>query len=295
MPVGRIDLTAILPVDSFEACNRQAETGFTMLADDSFRQLLDHFDRSWSGYRKVRKGVKKRLYRHMQQLGCRRMSDYLAVLEKDRHSRRMCEQLLTVSISRFFRDRPLWDCLARNLLPEMAARYPQRLTIWSAGCACGEEAYSFQIVWARLKHNCRSLPDLYLVATDTNREILDRARLGVYRASSLREVPEEWIAAHFLPLKKKKIYQIRPSLQRGIIWMQHDFLTEPPQVMFNIIFLRNNLLTYYRKSLQQAALDKIVRQLSQPGLLIVGSREKCPSDAGGLTRSPDAVGVFWKR
>jgi len=147
-----------------------------MLADDSFRQLLEFFDLSWSGYRKVRKGVKKRIHRHMQQMGCRHISDYLAVLEKDRTCRRMCEQLLTVSISRFFRDWRLWEILAQDLLPEMVAHYPKRLTVWSAGCASGEEAYSFKIVWEQLKQKTGPLPDLYLLATDTNSETLARAR-----------------------------------------------------------------------------------------------------------------------
>jgi chemotaxis methyl-accepting protein methylase len=266
-----------------------------MLADDSFRQLLDFFDLSWSGYRKVRRGVKKRIFRHMQQLDCRHVADYLDRLKSDRQCRIRCEQLLTVSISRFFRDRQLWETLESKLLPEMAARFTKRLTVWSAGCASGEEAYSVKILWTRLKGSQKMLPDLYLVATDTNPEILDRARLGVYPASSLREVPPEWIAAHFTLLKKGKSYQIKPVLQRGIIWMQHDLLARPPQVSFNIIFLRNNLLTYYRESIQQEALREILKQLSHPGLLIVGSREHCPPDTGELLRHPEAGGVFWQQ
>ena len=127
-----------------------------------------------------------------------------------------------------------------------------------------------------------------------NRETLDRAQTGVYRASSLRELPAEWIAAHFTPLKGKKTFQIHPRLQRGIIWMQHDLLTEPPRVMFNVVFLRNNLLTYYRKSHQQAVLDKILNQISRPGLLIVGSKERCPPDTGNLLRHPDTASVYQK-
>ncbi len=263
-----------------------------MLSDDSLRQLLDFFDLSWSGYRKVRKGAKKRLHRHMQQLSCRNVSDYLAVLKTDRQCRRMCAQLLTVSISRFFRDRQLWEILEQKLLPEMAGRFTKRLTVWSAGCAAGEEAYSINIVWTRLKRNRATLPDLYLMATDTNREVLDRARSGIYRASSFKGVPEESINAHFTALKGKNTYQIRSNLKRGIIWMQHDFLFEPPQTEFNIIFVRNNLFTYYRKPLQQAALGKILLRLSRPGLLIVGSREKLPAETGGLLRHPDAACVF---
>jgi chemotaxis protein methyltransferase CheR len=39
--------------------------------DRAFQQLLDFFGLSWSGYKKVRKGVKKRIARHMEQLGYR--------------------------------------------------------------------------------------------------------------------------------------------------------------------------------------------------------------------------------
>jgi chemotaxis methyl-accepting protein methylase len=266
-----------------------------MLADDSFRQLLDVFNLSWTGYRKVRKGVKKRLSRHMQQLHCRHMADYLDLLERDRHCRKRCKQLLTVPVSRFFRDRQLWETFEHKLLPEMALRYTKRLTVWSAGCACGEEAYSVKIVWASMTQNKKALPDLYLVATDTNPENLGRARKGIYRASSLREVPPQWIAAHFAPLKGSKSHQIKPNLMRGIIWMQHDFLAQPPHVLFNIIFLRNSLLTYYRKPLQQEALRRILKQLSRPGLLIVGSRETCPPDTGKLVPHADTPGIFWQR
>lgn len=289
MSISRLLLICIFPDDPAEA-----KTVGTMLADDSFRKVLDFFDLSWSGYRKVRKGVKKRLHRHMQQLGCRRMSEYLTVLKKDRQCRRECEQLLTVSISRFFRDRPMWETLERDLLPQMAVHYPLRLTVWSAGCASGEEAYSFKIIWARLKRKSKCLPNLYLVATDTNRETLARARSGVYRAGSLREVPADWIVDHFSLLKRKKTYRIHTRLQREIIWMQHDLLWDPPSAVFNIIFLRNNLLTYYRQSVQQAVLSRILKQLTRPGLLIVGSRESCPPAADTLIRHTDATGVYLK-
>ena len=39
-----------------------------MLSDTEFRSLLEHLSRPWAGYRKVRKGVKKRVRRHMRDL-----------------------------------------------------------------------------------------------------------------------------------------------------------------------------------------------------------------------------------
>ena len=70
--------------------------------DQQFHQLLDRFGLSQAGYKKVRKGVKKRISRHMQQLRCRNIIDYINTLDKDDEAKKECELLLTVSISRFF-------------------------------------------------------------------------------------------------------------------------------------------------------------------------------------------------
>ena len=108
-----------------------------LMDDDQFRKLLEYLDYSWSGYRKVRKGVKKRICRHMQQLGCRNTPDYLHVLDQQENRRQECELLMTVSISRFFRDRRLWQMLEHQWLPAMIAKNPSKMKVWSAGCAAG--------------------------------------------------------------------------------------------------------------------------------------------------------------
>ena len=84
--------------------------------DQQFHQLLDRFGLSQAGYKKVRKGVKKRISRHMQQLRCRNIIDYINTLDKDDEAKKECELLLTVSISRFFRDRQLWQVLEKDIL-----------------------------------------------------------------------------------------------------------------------------------------------------------------------------------
>jgi chemotaxis protein methyltransferase CheR len=45
----------------------------------------------------------------MQQLGCRDIPAYLNLLDNQVERRHECELLMTVSISRFFRDRRLWQ------------------------------------------------------------------------------------------------------------------------------------------------------------------------------------------
>ena len=132
-----------------------------MLNDREFRQLLDHFERPWSGYRRVRKGVKKRIRRHMAQLGCPTMDAYLARIDTRLNERQACERLLLVTISRFFRDTQLWHHLHRQLMPRIIEEFCAPLRLWSAGCACGEEAYGLAILWASLP----AAPRVELLAT----------------------------------------------------------------------------------------------------------------------------------
>ena len=101
--------------------------------DQQFRQLLDFFGLSWKGYRKVRKGVKKRVGRYMREHGFHSMEEFLWTLEGNREQRGQGEKLMTVSISRFFRDRGLWQAVEKYLLPEIVAREIQKIKVWSAG------------------------------------------------------------------------------------------------------------------------------------------------------------------
>ena len=100
--------------------------------DLQFCQILDRFGFSWSGFRKVRKGVKKRLAHHMQETGCRNIGEYLEALERNQEVRLQFECLMTVSISRFFRDRGLWKTFQEEILP-ILAKAGQFVRVWSAG------------------------------------------------------------------------------------------------------------------------------------------------------------------
>ena len=260
--------------------------------DTTFRQLLDYLNLSWDGYRKVRKGVKKRIRRHMRALECRTLSDYLVYLDHNPSAREACDRLMTVSISRFFRDRVLWRALEERLLPELIDRYPQKIRAWSAGCAGGEEIYSLAMVWERLKARIARLPQIEFLATDTNAAALEHARRGRYPRSSLKELPDDVRAVFFKPRKNARQFEIQPFLSGAITFRTHDLLTDPPADRFQIIFLRNNLLTYYKDTIKIPAFTRIVNTLAPLGVLIIGSHEKLPLEAANLHVDPDFNYVF---
>ena len=263
--------------------------------DDQFRRLLNRFGLSWKGYRRVRKGVKKRIRRHMKALGYPDFEAYLLAMDHDKAVRAECEVLMTVSISRFFRDRALWETLENQTLPEIIHRHRERVKLWFAGCACGEEVFSFTILWDRLKDRFQVLPELKVLATDMNSLYLERAQLGFFSLSSLKEVPADIRSNYFKRQEKAKQYKIASELERGISWRLHHLLHDPPDRNFHLIFIRNNLLTYYENALKTPAFQKVADCLVPGGLLIIGSHEKLPLETKDLLPYGGYSYVFQKR
>ncbi|MFC1859366.1 CheR family methyltransferase [Thermodesulfobacteriota bacterium] len=262
--------------------------------DQHFRQLLIQLEFSWSGYRKVRKGVKKRIRRHMQKIGCHTTTSYLEKIKYKPEIREECERLMTVSISRFFRDRQFWLTLQKKLLPDMINLKRESARVWSAGCACGEEVYSFNMVWDCMKKSNENLPEIEITATDLNPVVLEKAKAGVYRAGSLKEVPSELRSLYFDTKSGGTLFEVKHVIKKNITWKHHHILKDPPGSIFDIIFLRNNLLTYYQDRQKKAAFTKIVDCLSPSGVLIIGSNELLPFDTDQLVPVTPYQYVFRK-
>jgi chemotaxis protein methyltransferase CheR len=264
------------------------------MEDSAFLQLLDYLGLSWSGYRKVRKGVKKRVARHMGQCACRTVEDYIRLLDKEQALRDHCEQLMSVSISRFFRDRALWVFLGEHVLPDLIQKPIDLLRVWCAGCASGEEVYSLKILWEEVKEQFDPPPKLRILATDMSPNCLARGKRGVYPRSSLKEVPEAMRSRYFLQQSREQSFAVRPFLKKGIDWELQHLLSCLPKESFHLIFLRNNLLTYYSKDVKAPVFEKVADCLEPAACLIIGSHEKLPPFVKGLRRVAAPHAIFQK-
>ena len=259
-----------------------------------FALLLDRFALCAEGYRKVRRGVQKRIVRHMRQLGCPSMRDYLGRLDSDRKAEAEARRLMDVSISRFFRDGVLWRALEGEILPALIAAHPAGLQVWSAGCALGQEVYSFAILWAARAERTAA-PDLRLWGTDVNPAYLARAIEGVYPARALAAVPAEARERFFRPAGKGS-FRVADTLRRGIRWQVHDLAADPPPARdFHLVFLRNSLLTYYREEIVREALPAVADRLAPGGMLVIGRKERLPDSLKGVHPHPAVPFLYRKQ
>jgi chemotaxis protein methyltransferase CheR len=181
------------------------------------------------------------------------------------------------------------------LLPELLESRTGKVKVWSAGCACGDEVYSFKIVWECLKKSYDNLPKLEVLATDMNPAYLERARAGVYTAASLKEVKKEIILKYFDQQGSKNLFAVKALLAGGVAWEIHYLLCDPPGLNFDIIFLRNNVLTYYQDRLKKNALSNVLESLAPSGLLVIGSHETLPCERHNLVRVAPYPFVYQKQ
>jgi chemotaxis protein methyltransferase CheR len=223
----------------------------------------------WPGFRKVRRQVCKRLRRRLAELGLPDLAAYRARLEREPEEWAALEALTRITISRFNRDRGVFACLEREVLPALA-RGADTLQVWSAGCASGEEAYTVALLW-RFSLAAR-FPEvgISVLATDADATMLRRARRACYGAGSLRELPRLWRAAF---TERDGLFCLRDEYAEGVTLMRHDIRSPPPEGLFDLVLCRNLAFTYFDLDGQRAAAARIAGALRPGGALVLGAHE----------------------
>jgi len=146
--------------------------------------------------------------------------------------------------------------------------------IWSIGCANGEEPYSLSMLWKQRFQKKFSQIRLRILATDINGNLLERAKEGRYKKSSLKEVPEETLRRFFRI--ENGFYILVRSILESVEFKRHDIIHEEPSSGMDIIFCRNLAFTYFSKECQLGVLKKIAANLKEYGCLIIGKDESLP-------------------
>ena len=235
---------------------------------------LPQLDMHWPGFRKVRHQVCKRVRHRIVALGLNGFDAYRERLEGNAQEWEVLDQFCHITISRFFRDRGVFDCLRTGILPAIAerARSERRdARCWSAGCASGEEPYSIRILWDIGLSCAGPMTEMSIVATDIDDALLARARDGCYGRTSLREVPPELIARAFKQLGSR--FCLQEEHREGVIFMKQDLRSDAPPGPFDLILCRYLAFTYFAPSLQQKVLRAFAERVVSNGLLVVGSHE----------------------
>lgn len=250
----------------------------------------------WNGFRKVRAQVCKRIDRRLAVLGLADAAAYRSFLEVNKSEWNELDSLCRVSISRFFRDREVFRALEQEVVrlgEGTLARGGMELRCWSIGCASGEEAYTLAILWDL--GAARRFPSMKIsiLATDADRNMIERAKEGCYQAGSLRELPLDWRKSGFV--REQDRFCVIPGLRDKVTFLEQDIRTVEPGGLFHLILCRNLAFTYFDKELQKEILVRLHDKLDTEGALVVGIHESLPPGFSGFLPLPGSPGIYRKR
>jgi chemotaxis protein methyltransferase CheR len=251
----------------------------------------------WSGFRKVRRQVCRRVDRRIGELGLKDIGAYRDYLDRNAPEWQFVDTCCRIPISRFYRDRAVFDRLRDEAIPTLLDEAERRgddgFLCWCAGCAAGEEAYSIALIWRLgLDTGARSLP-LRLIASDIDAHQIERAERGCYRRSALRELPVGWVERGFRKVDEE--YCLRPEFRRGVEFVVDDIRTSMPAERFHLLLSRNLVFTYFDEKLQRQILGRLVERLRPGGVLVVGVHERLPDDVSPeLQACPSRRGMYVK-
>ena len=168
-----------------------------------------------------------------------------------------------VGESYFYRHPEQFAALQRHVLGSA-----EPLRIWSAGCASGEEPYSLGIA---LLESGRPPGRDRILATDVSERALERARLGAYGAWSLRRLPPELRARHFL--ERGGTLRIAPRIRALVAFERHNLARDPaPAGPFDLVLCRN-VLIYFDPTVAAEVLYRLVGATRPGGFLVLGPVE----------------------
>ncbi len=228
----------------------------------------------------------------MRDLGLTTLDALVAQLakgSKPETAGRVVEALLNNETS-FFRDATAFDQLDRDALEALrhSRRDKRRLSIWSAACSTGQEAYSLAMLlrdggarWAGWTFD--------ILATDASASTVARARAGRYSRFEIqrglpvrtmlrwfREDGDHWVADR--------------QLARGIRFATHD-IRQPAPGRFDLILCRN-VLMYFPVALRTQVLDQMADALDPGGVLMLGAGETVIGQTDRFASHPDMRGLY---
>jgi chemotaxis protein methyltransferase CheR len=186
---------------------------------------------------------------------------------------------MTINVTELLRNPERFGELTESILPGLlASRKPEGMSVWSAGCSYGAEAYTV----AMLLHEQNAAGTHRIRGTDIDRAVLAKANTACFCEQDMQNISPARRAAHFLdrgvntpdvgPLAPR--YSPLAHLRSKVQFCPHDLLVDPfPSREYDLILCRNVLIYF-----TDAAKDRIYRGFFQAlrpgGVLFVGGTER---------------------
>ena len=234
---------------------------------ESFKEAILDLTKIDLNYYKERQ-MKRRIDALITKHGISTYTDYVGKLRTDKTYYDEFINYITINVSEFYRNPEQWILLEKEVLPYLIDRFGKSLNIWSAACSTGDEPYSLVMLLSKFF----PLENIKILATDIDRLVMEKARIGLYHVKSLKSLPEEFLKKYFVQVNDRT-YQISDSIKKCVEFRQHDLLKDPYPKDQHLIVCRN-VLIYFTDEAKNKIYSEFHAALKKDGLLFVGSTEQ---------------------
>lgn len=201
---------------------------------------------------------------------------------------------LVVGETYFFREPQQFESLRQMVLPDLLHHRARdaRLSVWSAGCATGEEAYSLAILLEQ--EGLAGCSDI--VATDISAAALKKAARASYEHWSLRGAKDEFTQTYFRARSGKfhLAERIRDRVSFSSANLASESYPRPSQGGFDLILCRN-VLIYFGAQTIAAVAKRLFESLADGGWLVTAPSDPPLWDFAPFETKLTAGGVFYRK
>ncbi|HTV87440.1 MAG TPA: CheR family methyltransferase [Stellaceae bacterium] len=182
-------------------------------------------------------------------------------------------EALTVGETYFFRNSEQFRALVDVAVPaRMRAVHGRRLSVLSAGCASGEEAYSLAIALRETLPDADSQAEIR--AVDLSPTALAKAARARYSPWALRETPADIQRRWFRAAGREMA--LAEDIRAGVRFENRNMADDDQSLWqsrsFDIVFCRN-VIMYFTAVQARALLVRLARSLLPGGYLFLGHAE----------------------
>jgi chemotaxis protein methyltransferase CheR len=219
--------------------------------------------------------VETRLAPLLRQLQLNSIGELIAQLRVQPNNglqRQIVEAMVTTE-SLFFRDHHPFETLRKVVLPGLIERRrsERRLTIWCAASSHGQEPYSIALL---MKEHFPELAGwkVSLLASDLSREVLARARAGLYHQIEVnRGLPAALLVKYFE--QHGTDWQLRAAIRNMVDFQEINLARPLPALPPKDLILIRNVMIYFDVPTKKAILGRVARLLRPDGYLLLGGAE----------------------
>ena len=192
---------------------------------------------------------------------------YVLGLKTDKELFEEFVNYITINVSEFYRNPEQWKLMDEQVIPELIQKFGKNLKIWSAACSTGDEPYS--LVMALSKH--LPLSNIKIYATDLDKQVIAKAKVGLYSEKSITSVPDDLKKKFFT--KVGTSYKISDEIKARVEFKEHNLLKDTYPNDYHLIVCRN-VLIYFSEEAKDEVFRKFYKSLASGGILFIGSTEQ---------------------